>query len=437
MKGHRIYKKKPDRFLNKKIICRDTSAQSYNQYKLLIDLSPMAIIVHDSKTILLANPAAVRLVGAKAFQKLEGLSISDFVHIDYHQLAQVRLDEIVETQRYVPPVEEKLIRLDGSTVDVEITTAYFPYENKDAFLAMIKDIGVQKKAIKYEQENIENMRILNETIEFDRIKTEFFANISHELRTPLNVLFSSVQLLDFYHRSEKIQSDEYDLSKQLKIMTQNCYRLLKLLNNLIDITKIDSGYIQLKLEYCNIISVVEDITMSVVELAEENNISLLFDTDVEEKYMACDSRKIERIILNLLSNAIKFTNAGGSIIVNIHDKGNSVVISIKDTGIGIPHDKLNIIFERFRQVDRLLTRQREGTGIGLSIVKSLVEMHGGTINVHSKYGKGSEFIIELPANIPTDTAGISDDKFANNMQDNIEQINIEFSDIETGYTKNR
>ncbi|HCQ90568.1 MAG TPA: hypothetical protein DIU45_13550, partial [Clostridium sp.] len=121
---------------------------------------------------------------------------------------------------------------------------------------------------------------------------------------------------------------------------------------------------------------IEDITMSVANYIERKNISLIFDTEIEEKIACFDPNKMERIILNLLSNAVKFTPKGGTIYVDIRDEKDKVKIIVRDTGVGIPKDKQEIIFERFRQVDNLLTRNQEGSGIGLSLTKSLVEMHG-------------------------------------------------------------
>jgi signal transduction histidine kinase len=160
-------------------------------------------------------------------------------------------------------------------------------------------------------------------------------------------------------------------------MKQNCYRLLRLINNLIDITKIDSGFINLNLQNKNIVEVIENVTLSTVEYVESKCRTIIFDTDVEEKIMAFDPEKIERIILNLISNAVKFTKPQDQIEINVYDKKENIIISVKDTGIGIPKEKQKIIFERFRQVSPLLNRTHEGSGIGLSLVKSLVEMHTG------------------------------------------------------------
>jgi len=131
--------------------------------------------------------------------------------------------------------------------------------------------------------------------------------------------------------------------------------------------------------------------------------------------------------LNLLSNALKFTDENGNIEVEIGNRENSVYISVKDDGIGIQEDKLEVIFQRFRQVDKSFTRNREGSGIGLSLVKALVEMHEGTIIVNSEYGQGSEFIVELT--ILTINEEANDKMYSQHEDSRLERIRVEFSDI--------
>ena len=215
-------------------------------------------------------------------------------------------------------------------------------------------------------------------------------------------------------------------TRYAKTLKQNSYRLLRLVNNLIDISRIDIGYYKLQLSNNNIIKIIEDITLSVAEYVQDKNINLLFDTEVEEVILACDPDKIERVILNLLSNSIKYTDNGGNIYVYLKKVDNQVIVSVKDSGVGIPKDKLNLIFERFGQANNILSRRCEGSGIGLSLVKSIIEMHGGNISVVSELGKGSEFIFNLPINILEEENVIVD---CDNSDYHIEKCNIEFSDI--------
>ncbi|MBV7272974.1 sensor histidine kinase [Clostridium sp. PL3] len=262
---------------------------------------------------------------------------------------------------------------------------------------------------------------INKAEEYNNQKSQFLATISHELKTPLNIIFSCVQLV------EREPTKDKSFIKYHKMIRQNSFRLLRLINNFIDINKIEVNNLTLNLINDNIIKVIEDITISVVEYTNLKKIELIFDTEVEEKYMAFDPDKVERIILNLLSNAIKFTDQGGSITVTVYDKVESIIVSVKDTGIGIPKEMHERVFERFVQVDGTLRRSAEGSGIGLSLVKSLVELHNGKISVFSELDKGSEFLIELPVRV-------IDSKAKNNTQknlSNVDRIQIEFSDIYT------
>ena len=220
---------------------------------------------------------------------------------------------------------------------------------------------------------------------------------------------------------------EVDIDSYAKLIKQNSYRLLRMINNLIDMSKIDAGYYKLELNSYDIVNVVEEISLSVAEYAKEKNINLIFDTDCEELVITCDPDKIERILLNLLSNSIKNTDSGGTIYVNINTEINRVNISVEDNGHGIPDNKLPKIFNRFEQVDDLLIRNYEGSGIGLSLVKSLVNMHGGDISVKSKVGIGTIFDFSIPNDL-VNSCEIRErnNKLASNK---IEKCDIEFSDI--------
>ncbi|GKX65695.1 ATP-binding protein [Inconstantimicrobium mannanitabidum] len=276
--------------------------------------------------------------------------------------------------------------------------------------------------------NEKNKKIIAELRYYDKLKMEFFTNLSHELRTPVNVIFSALQVVE--NATKNNNNDKIDLHKLKKypyIMKQNCYRLTRIINNFIDINKIDYGNFPLDLQNIDIINILESIVLSVADYVENKGLSIIFDTEVEESIVASDPNILERIILNLLSNAIKFTPAGGNITVNIYCPNDYVVISVKDTGIGIPIEKQEAIFEKFVQVDKSLSRNREGSGVGLSLVKSLVELLNGTINVISKPNEGTEFIIKLPnETLPYDKTSVSD---YNLNKSNSEVIRIEFSDI--------
>ena len=294
----------------------------------------------------------------------------------------------------------------------------FIEENK-IYILMARDITEEKK-IKEEKIAYEK------AIELESMKSEFFSNISHEFKTPLNIILATMQVINKNIESKNIKAtDEESLNKYMNSIRQNCYRLLRLVNNIIDISKMDYGYYDIELGNYNIVSVVEDITMSILEYVNDKGIELTFDTEIEEEIIACDPDKIERIILNLLSNAIKYTKDGGKIYVNIGKDDKNVYISVTDNGIGIPEKKLNTIFERYAQVDNKLTRRFNGSGIGLSLVKSLVKMHQGDIYVESKFNEGSKFTIRLPIR----QVESNNKKNASLTKSKVEKCSIEFSDI--------
>ena len=260
--------------------------------------------------------------------------------------------------------------------------------------------------------------------ELDRMKSEFLCNISHELRTPLNLIISSLQLMDKKDSSKEIDLVAY--RKYFNIVLQNSYRLTRMVNNIIDTARIDSGYLHMYQSNNDIVHFVEDIVDGVRMYAQEKGLSITFDTEIEEKIIAFDPDKIERVFLNLLSNAIKFTNKGGEISVAIKDGTDFIEISVGDTGIGISKQDQEIIFDKFIQADKSLARSCEGSGIGLSLVKALVEMHKGKITLQSELNKGSVFTVILPTYLIE-----QDNEIYTQYSTGFgkQKVNIEFSDI--------
>ena len=243
----------------------------------------------------------------------------------------------------------------------------------------------------------ENKKLYNKLIETERYKNNYFVNLSHELRTPLNVILSIEQLISSLNKEGKeISRDKMEV--YMNALKGNSKRLLNLINNIIDTSKIDSGSYRLNKEKINIVSLVEDTALSMVELAKIEEIELIIDPEIEELFIECDKLDIERCIINLIGNAIKFTDSNGSIIVTISELSNMVKISVKDTGIGIDSKFHKSIFDRFGQIYNEASEEFGGSGLGLTLTKNLINLHGGEISVISEKGKGSEFIILLPIN---------------------------------------
>ncbi|NFE34398.1 PAS domain S-box protein [Clostridium botulinum] len=390
-----------------------------NCYNLLIRNSKDAILVHRYGKIIFANERLKQMLGYRKEYNFEDIDIKSLIPEDQYNTVKNKLENLYYGSENVVNFQHNVINNKEKTI--QNTSTYVIYDGMPTIFSILHDVTSKIQVEKLEQDVKKNIELLNESREYNKLITEFLSNISHELKTPLNVIFTAVQLLGFYEKDVDYEKQD----KYLKLIKQNCYRLMKLINNLLDTTKLDSGYLKLNLVNYNIVNLIEEITLSVTSYAESKGINIIFDTNVEEKIIAVDTDKIERIILNLLSNSIKFTNARGNIFVNVKDCGENVYVHVKDTGVGIPSDKLESISERFFQVDKTLKKNKEGTGIGLHLVKSFVEMHNGTVTIKSELGKGTEFIIKLPAVVCEKQV-----KSKNIIYEaNIERINMEFSDI--------
>ena len=293
-------------------------------------------------------------------------------------------------------------------------------------VSSLTERAISRKFIEEQRKEIKQLKEAKINMEGAmKAQEEFIVNISHELKTPLNVIFSTVQLFEMYCKNGSIVKEREKIIKYINSMKLNSYRLSKLINNIVDSSKINAGFFELKMSNNNIVEVIEDTVMSVINYADSKWLNIIFDTDIEEKIIACDPEKIERVVLNLISNAIKFSDEGDEIFVAVKDRKEFVEISVKDNGIGIEVDYLDMIFDRFKQVDKSLSRNSEGTGIGLSLVKSIVELHGGRMFVESEFGNGSKFIFTLPIIKVMQENLILTSKIRNKS----ENIKVELSDV--------
>jgi signal transduction histidine kinase len=344
------------------------------------------IIIYDEKEkIKFANESLLKNIGYDLDEIIE--KDIDFLLIDEN-----------EKSFTLKTKDEKHLKIDGN-IYFEDDCYYIIGDNKD-----------------FEKSNFEK------ALKVEKYKNEFLANISHELKTPINIILGTMQLIKRGIDDENITYD--NLKRYTEIIKQNSYRLLRLVNNVIDINRVNNGYYELNFTNQNIVKIIEDITLSVAEYMKDRDLELIFDTEHEEIILSCDPDKIERVLLNILSNAIKYTPNGGKIEVTIKKYDEKVEVSIKDNGVGIPKDKLGEIFNRFTQANNF--NACDGSGIGLSLVKSILKLHGGDIKVISEVNEGSEFIFELPIKISDENLEIIKH---DNTNYHIEKCNIEFADI--------
>lgn len=308
--------------------------------------------------------------------------------------------------------EAEIKKYNGTVILAEIRKILFLDKeyNIIGILGIIKDISFKR--------------------EIEKLRDDFFSNIKHEFRTPLNIIFSSIQFLN--NKCKLCEDNKQDDCKKcivdiLNIININSLRILKLSDNFIELTNIQNGNIHFNSKNDDIVRVVESICDDINKYKKFNDITLIFDTNIEEKVISFDRDKIEKVILNLISNAIKFNIHGGIVKVTITEKDDYIEVSVKDTGIGISSERLDSIFDSFGNIGNRLTKVSEGIGIGLALCKYLVEIHDGKITVNSKVGKGSEFTVFLPNRINLDKYL---DKNYNKVDKNsMERIKMEFSDI--------
>jgi signal transduction histidine kinase len=270
-------------------------------------------------------------------------------------------------------------------------------------------------------------RLLRQAEELKRsnqLMTLFFTNISHEFKTPLTLILNLIGMTEMRVKSADCQNRE-NMIKNLSVMRQNAHRLLRLVANLLDVTKMDAGFMQVYYQVMDLPRWMGKLVQSVEDFAEQRGIHVTFHDDSDIQFIPMDGEKLDRIMLNLISNAIKHTGRGGHIAITMTDEANKLLILVADDGEGIPVEKQCLIFDRFRQANASLTRASEGSGIGLALTKALVELLRGRIWFQSTPGKGTTFFVELPVTeLPNDSQLPVMDGLTLNRK-----VEMEFSDI--------
>ena len=293
-----------------------------------------------------------------------------------------------------------------------------PFTTEDAtcFQTLVQQVTLPLQSASLFQE----LKVTNRKLQkLERLKSEFISIVSHELRTPLTAIKNAMDII----LSGKAGDMTENIEKFVSMGKRNATRLSGIINDLLDISKIEAGKMDFKFELTHIEPVIEYVKNNLTEVAKEKKLTIKYEPCGDSVEIYADSNRLEQVLTNLVSNAIKFTDTGGKIDINLYIEKENVCISIKDTGIGIPKDKKDIIFENFEQIDTTLSRGCEGTGMGLSVVKKLANLNNIKINVESELNKGSEFKIILPNNILSKNIKLQD-QFTQN-----EKIDIEFSDI--------
>ncbi|MBD7910858.1 MULTISPECIES: HAMP domain-containing sensor histidine kinase [Clostridium] len=280
-----------------------------------------------------------------------------------------------------------------------------------------------------EKSNFESMskfelvQLLNELREAKDLQDKFLLNISHDLRNPINVILSVLQCLKYDDNNDKKLVDKR--KEYRDIIRRNSLKIVKLIDNIIDSSKLEKNYYNLKRSNIEIISMLENTVTSVEKYAEEKGIRIIFDTNVEEFICAVDPEAIDRIVMNLLSNAIKFSPSESQILVSVFIDEKEISISVQDEGEGISEEDQKVIFNRFVQATKRKNNEHSGSGIGLDLVNYLSVAHGGKVSLYSKEGEGSRFDVKLPILLLED----EEINYELGGRSKVEQLEVEFSDI--------
>jgi len=319
-------------------------------------------------------------------------------------VADVKLDPAFLPNPYLPDTRSELAvplivadQLLG-VFDVQSErVGRFAQDDIRTFTTLSSQVGVALKNARLYAEQLETVERLRE---LDNMKSAFLANMSHELRTPLNSILGFAQVI-----LEGLDGPVTEtMSADLELIEKNGRHLLHLINDVLDLERIDAGRLSLRPEPTSIFELMEDVLMTNTTLAREKGLELELTADPSLDWVTMvDQVRMRQIFINLIGNAMKFTEAGGILIEmelsDISTDVESIQIHIRDTGIGIPEEKLEDIFEAFSQIDSSTTRKVGGTGLGLPISRKLLEMHGGRLWAESEgIGKGSTFHVELPVN---------------------------------------
>lgn len=258
--------------------------------------------------------------------------------------------------------------------------------------------AAERLARELERRNVALLQQRDQLQELNRLKSEFLANVSHELRTPLNAIVGYSELL-----ADGIYGEVNDHQLQsLHGIGENSASLLELINDILDLSKVEAGKTTIELEPVDLIQMTRDVVDSASSLVRDKPYAITLQLPQSPIELVTDAAKVRRILVNLLSNAIKFTSEGSVTVKVVSTRAGGARIEVHDTGVGIREQDLNVIFDEFRQVDGSSTREHGGTGLGLAISKKLAELVGGTIEVESIYDMGSTFALVLPRHAPSD-----------------------------------
>ena len=353
------------------------------RFRRLFETAKDGILILESNTgkITEANPFISELLGFPTDELLgkELWQIGLFQDIEASRAAFRQLQE----KGYIRYHNLPLVTKAGQRVEVEFVSNLYRVDHQPVIQCNIRD-NTEHQQLERAQARAEAL------VELHRRKDEFLAMLSHELRNPLSAITNAVEILDR-------QNDEPTQQKARTIIRRQVGHLVVLVNDLLEVTRVLSGRIQLHQEELDLRGIVQRALETTRDLFEQRKHELNVTLPEEPVWLMGDALRLEEVIVNLLNNAAKYTPEGGHVSLSLNKEGEDAVVRVKDTGVGIGPDLLPQVFDLFTQAKRTLDRSQGGLGVGLTVVRKLVEMHGGTTEAHSSgLGQGSEFIVRLP-----------------------------------------
>lgn len=368
--------------------------ESEEQTRLLFEESPDAVILLNDSVRIVQMNRAFELITGYASDVLIGRTLDSMDLIPREQIVQlgVAIAQHLSSRNRFAAAEMSLKQFNGEIRVVAARVFGLIIRGRQHYLASMRDITTEKHVA-------ETLRRANTELErAARTKDEFLANMSHELRTPLNAILALSEGL-----LEQVRGPLNERQQAaLRSIEASGRHLLALINDILDLSKVEAGRSDIQIETVMVVEVCQASLQFVKEVAGKKALMLAFQLNNQLATVQADPKRLKQMLVNLLSNAVKFTPAKGrvSLEVEVDPTAGVVRFAVQDTGIGIAVDDMGRLFKPFTQLDSSLSRQHEGTGLGLALVHSLTELHGGSITVESEVGKGSRFTIALPYHPP-------------------------------------
>ncbi len=390
----------------KKIIQEKESAllaikESETNYRVLAESSPYGIVVHSHGKIIYHNKAAHKIVFADGEGELLGGDLFNHMHPESEEIGKKRIQQLYEGKSLNEAFEIKYINLENKVLYLEVAASAIQFKGKPAAQVIFKDVNERKAA------ELELINAKNKAEESDRLKSSFLENMSHEIRTPLNGILGFTKLLKNNNLSDK------DKKSYLEIIDDSGQHLLTIINDIIEVSQIETGQVEMKNENFNLNLLLEEVFSFYNDGENYKELPILLSfipgQKNEDVNIFADKARLKQVFYNLLSNAFKFTHEGEiEFGYSVESKGN-IRFYFRDTGIGISEKNKTFIFDRFRQADVSSTRAYGGNGLGLTISKGIIESMSGKIWLESIENQGTTFYFEIPY-IKSTTSPVEDGK---------------------------